>query len=90
VHPTCLTESITGLCVPNVSMRLVLDLSLLDKLELYVSQIILLYFMQKMDDCDHCGYPACVHKRIVIDLSQNLKTMTLYLHCTCCDDLVGI
>jgi hypothetical protein len=61
VHHTCLTNTIAGLCVSNVSMRLVLDLPLLDKLELCVSNLKSYYFifMRKMGDCDYCGYHAC-------------------------------
>jgi hypothetical protein len=61
VHHTWLTETIAGLCVSNVSMRLVLDLPLLDKLELCVSNLKSYYFifMRKMGDCDYCGYHAC-------------------------------
>jgi hypothetical protein len=71
------------LCVQCKYEACFLDLALLDKMELCVSNLKSYYFifMQKMDVCQ---------KKIVIDLLQNLKTMTSCFHCTCCDDLIHI
>jgi hypothetical protein len=38
-----------------------------------------------MDICEHCASSTCGQKRIVLDLLENLKTITVSFHCTCHD-----
>jgi hypothetical protein len=37
------------------------------------------------DSCNHCGYPSCGQKRIVLDLLENLETIRVSFHCICYD-----